>query len=74
MFTDGLLVDVDTSSAILFPPGNVLDVIACFFGCNENDLKDGIKEKDRKFLNQVNKKYIVLINFMLNFTHQNNMI
>jgi len=52
-----------------------LDFIAGFFSCNKNDLKNGIKEEDRKLLHQVNKKiYIVLINFMLNLTYQNNMI
>jgi len=75
MFTDGLFVNVDTSSAIFFPSGNVLDFITSFFSCNKNDLKNGIKEEDRKLLHQVNKKiYIVLINFMLNLTYQNNMI
>jgi len=55
MFTDGLLVNVDTCSAIFYPSGNVMDVIAGFFGCHRNDLKDGIREDDRKFLNKVNK-------------------
>ncbi len=50
MFTDGLFVNVDTSSAIFFPSGNVLDFIAGFFSCNKNDLKNGIKEEDRKLL------------------------
>ena len=53
MLIDGLLVNVGTSSAIFFPSGNVLGVIAGFFGCNKNYLKNGIREEDRKFLNQV---------------------
>jgi len=58
MFIEGLLVNVDTSSAILYPPGNVLDVIAGFFNCHRNDFKNGIKEEDRKFLSKVNKNRI----------------
>ncbi len=61
MLIDGLLVNVGTSSAIFFPSGNVLGVIAGFFGCNKNYLKNGIREEDRKFLNQVNKNTYGLI-------------
>ncbi|CAI2189936.1 18841_t:CDS:10, partial [Funneliformis geosporum] len=55
---DRLLVNVDTSFGIIYPPGNVMDVIATFFWCDKRDLKNGIREDDRKYLNK-KKKYTI---------------
>ncbi|CAG8435462.1 9989_t:CDS:10 [Funneliformis mosseae] len=52
---DRLLVNVDTSFGIFYPPGNVMDVIAGFLWCDKNDLRNGIKEQHRDHLNKILK-------------------
>ncbi|CAI2165391.1 7296_t:CDS:10 [Funneliformis geosporum] len=52
---DRLLVNVDTSFGIFYPPGNVMDVIASFFWCDKNDLRNGIQDNDRIYLNKLLK-------------------
>ncbi|CAG8739113.1 7467_t:CDS:2, partial [Funneliformis mosseae] len=50
-----LLVNVDTCSGIFCPPGNVVNVIGTFLGYSESDLKLGLYDEDKFYLNKILK-------------------
>ncbi|CAI2164293.1 15995_t:CDS:10 [Funneliformis geosporum] len=58
-----LLVNVDTCSGVFFPPGNVVNVIGGLIRYSESDMKLGLYDEERNFLNKMLKGIKIFVRY-----------